>query len=418
MELKIYKHLFVICLALVTASCLDHDVKQKEMALQNSAPAEDPLILGANRTEAYLPLIRNKRVGIIGNNTTVIKKSLGESSVGSDQKAYTHLVDSLLALDVNVVKVFAPEHGFRGIQPAGTKIKDGVDSKTGLPLMSLYGSNTKPSDDQLRDVEVLIFDIQDVGTRFYTYISTLHLVMEAAAENDIPIIVLDRPNPNGSYIDGPILEPEHKSFVGMDPVPVVHGLTIGEYARMLNGERLLADGVQADLTVIEMKNYNHDLHYAPPFRPSPNLPNAQAINLYPSLCFFEGTNVNAGRGTSHQFQVFGSPFLDPQIYPYTYTPRPNMGAKDPKHNGRTVHGKNLTEHPRINEINLNWLINAYRHTADKEDFFREGFFTKLAGTEKLQEQIESGMTSEEIKSTWQKGLEEYAQIRKKYLIYE
>ena len=354
----------------------------------------------------------------MGNNTTVIKKSDSAASEVENEENYTHLVDSLVALDVNVVKVFAPEHGFRGIEPAGAKIKDGVDSKTGLPLMSLYGSNTKPSDEQLEDVEVLVFDIQDVGTRFYTYISTLHLVMEAAAENDIPVIVLDRPNPNGSYIDGPILEAAHKSFVGMDPVPVVHGLTIGEYAKMLNGEKLLDNGIQADLTVVEMENYDHDREYAPPFKPSPNLPNATAINLYPSLCFFEGTNVNAGRGTSNQFQVFGSPYLDPQVYDYTYVPQPNQGANDPKHNGVKVYGKNLTDHPRINEINLDWLINAYNNTSSQEDFFREDFFTKLAGTKKLQEQIVAGMTSEEIKATWQEGLKDYAQTREKYLIYE
>ena len=412
------RNFILLLLVIATASCGNQEKKEKDVVAENSEPLRDPIVLGANRTEAYLPLLKNKRVAIVGNNTTVIKNSLSESSEIEDREGYTHLVDSLLSLDVNVVKVFAPEHGFRGIEPAGAKIIDGIDSRTGLPLMSLYGSNTKPSNEQLEDVDVLIFDIQDVGTRFYTYISTLHLAMEAAAENDIPVIVLDRPNPNGSYIDGPILEASHKSFVGMDPVPVVHGLTIGEYARMLNGEKLMANGIQADLTVVEMENYDHNLQYAPPFRPSPNLPNATAINLYPSLCFFEGTNVNAGRGTSNQFQVFGSPYLDPEVYDYTYVPRPNQGANDPKHNGVTVYGKNLTDHPRINEINLDWLINAYNNTSDKEDFFREGFFTKLAGTKKLQEQIESGMTSEEIKATWKEGLEDYAQIREKYLIYE
>lgn len=418
MFFKTSRNLILLLLVIATASCGNQDKKEKDVVAQNSEPLRDPIVLGANRTEAYLPLLKNKKVAIVGNNTTVIKNSLTEPSEIEDREGYTHLVDSLLSLDVNVVKVFAPEHGFRGIEPAGAKIIDGIDSRTGLPLMSLYGSNTKPSNEQLEDVDVLIFDIQDVGTRFYTYISTLHLAMEAAAENDIPVIVLDRPNPNGSYIDGPILEASHKSFVGMDPVPVVHGLTIGEYARMLNGEKLMANGIQADLTVVEMENYDHDVQYAPPFRPSPNLPNATAINLYPSLCFFEGTNVNAGRGTSNQFQVFGSPYLDPEVYDYTYVPRPNQGANDPKHNGLTVYGKNLTDHPRINEINLDWLINAYNNTSNKEDFFREGFFTKLAGTKKLQEQIESGMTSEEIKATWQEGLEDYAQIREKYLIYE
>lgn len=416
MFLYTWKKIILLLLLVSFASCGNMEEEKKNTTAQNSKPLNEPLILGANRTEVYLPLLKDKKVGVVGNNTTVIKKS--EDSTTQDKEQYVHSVDSLVTLSVNIVKVFAPEHGFRGIEPAGAKITDGVDDKTGLPLMSLYGSNTKPSKEQLENVDVLIFDIQDVGTRFYTYISTLHYVMEAAAENDIPVIVLDRPNPNGSYIDGPILEAAHQSFVGMDPVPVVHGLTIGEYAKMLNGEKLLAKGIQADLTVVEMENYNHDLQYAPPFKPSPNLPNATAINLYPSLCFFEGTNVNAGRGTSNQFQVFGSPYLDPEVYTYTYVPRPNEGAKDPKHNGVTVYGKDLTQHPRINRINLDWLINAYNNTSDKEDFFRDGFFTKLAGTKKLQEQIEAGMTSEEITATWKKGLENYSKIRDKYLIYE
>lgn len=418
MFLNAWKNFALSLIVIITVSCGNKDAKKKDVVAQDSEPLRNPIVLGVNKTEAYLPLLKNKKVGIVGNNTTVIKKSISAPSEVENKENYTHLVDSLVSLDVNVVKVFAPEHGFRGIEPAGAKITDGVDSKTGLPLMSLYGSNTKPSDEQLEDLDVIVFDIQDVGTRFYTYISTLHLVMEAAAENDISVIVLDRPNPNGSYIDGPILEAAYKSFVGMDRIPVVHGLTIGEYAKMLNGEKFLANGIQADLTVVEMENYDHDLQYAPPFKPSPNLPNATAINLYPSLCFFEGTNVNAGRGTSNQFQVFGSPYLDPEVYDYTYVPEPNQGANDPKHNGIKVYGKNLTDHPRINEINLDWLINAYNNTSDKEDFFRESFFTKLAGTKKLQEQIEAGMTSEEIKATWQKGLKDYAQTREKYLIYE
>lgn len=418
MSLNNWKNFILLLLLIPAVSCGNQDAEKKDVVTQNLEPVRDPLILGANRIGDYLPLLKNKRVGIVGNNTTVVKKFLTANSEKENEENYTHLVDSLVSLDVNVVKVFAPEHGFRGIEPAGAKIIDGIDSKTGIPLLSLYGSNTKPSNEQLEDVDVLIFDIQDVGTRFYTYISTLHLVMEAAAENDIPVIVLDRPNPNGSYIDGPILEAAHQSFVGMDPIPVVHGLTIGEYAKMLNGEKFLANDLQADLTVVEMENYDHDLEYAPPFKPSPNLPNATAINLYPSLCFFEGTNVNAGRGTSNQFQVFGSPDLDPDVYDYTYVPRPNQGANDPKHNGITVYGKNLTDHPKIKEINLDWMINAYNNTSNKEDFFREGFFTKLAGTKKLQEQIEAGMTSKEIKATWQQGLENYAQTREKYLIYE
>lgn len=410
----------ILFVLITTASCGNNkDVEKNSATAQDSATSasisNNSITLGANRTEVYLPLLKNKKVGIVGNNTTVIKRS-GEPSEVNNEKFYTHLVDSLVSLGVDVEKVFAPEHGFRGVEPAGAKITEGIDHQTGLPLMSLYGNNTKPSAGQLEDVEIMIFDIQDVGTRFYTYISTLHYVMEACAEENIPVIVLDRPNPNGHYIDGPILEPEHQSFVGMDPIPVVHGLTIGEYAEMLNGEKLLADGIQADLTVIKMENYNHVMQYDPPLKPSPNLPNATAINLYPSLCFFEGTNVNEGRGTSKQFQVFGSPFLDPEVFEYTYVPKPNEGSKNPKHNGKTVFGRDLSQHPRIDEINLNWLIEAYQNTSDKTAFFGKSF-TRLAGTKKLQGQIEAGMSSDGIKETWKDGLEKYAGIREKYLLY-
>lgn len=374
---------------------------------------EQPIIVGANRTESYLPLLENKKVGVVGNQSSVIFLS-GEKN---QEQEYVHLVDSLISLDVNVVKVFAPEHGFRGTADAGEIIKDGVDIKTGVPVLSLYGNNKKPSEEQLEGIDVMVFDIQDVGTRFYTYISTLHYVMEACAENNIPLVIFDRPNPNGHYVDGPILKPEHKSFVGMHPVPIVHGLTIGEYAKMVNGEKFLEDGIQTDLTVIEMENYNHARKYKLPIKPSPNLPNAKAINLYPSLCFFEGTNVNAGRGTSKQFQVFGSPYLDQDIYEYSYIPKPNEGSKYPKHNGEVCYGKDLIETPRLSEINLEWLVNAYHNTADKSKFFN-AYFTKLAGTEELRHKIESGMTAAEIKESWQPGLEKYKKMREDYLLYE
>ena len=364
------------------------------------------IITGAERTAVYLPLLKNKRIGVVGNQTSII----------STEKGPVHLVDSLLKLDVNVQKVFAPEHGFRGTADAGEVVKDGLDLKTGLPVISLYGSNEKPTAEQLKDLDILVFDIQDVGARFYTYISTLHYLMEAAAENNIPLLVFDRPNPNGHYIDGPILEPEHQSFVGMHPVPVVHGMTIGEYAQMINGEKWLKNGVQANLQVIKMENYNHDLNYELPVKPSPNLPNAKAINLYPSLCFFEGSNVNAGRGTNKQFQVFGSPFLPKDKYDYSYVPESNEGAKHPKHLGKTCYGKDLSKRPFLSSINLEWLISAYKNTSQKGEFFNS-FFTRLAGTKKLQQQIESGMSAEEIRATWEAGLEEYSLVRKKYLLY-
>ena len=412
---RFFKSTFLFVLITMSSCGNNPDAKVATATIENSSTDIEtaPIIVGADRTEAYLPLLKGKKVGIVGNQTSIIGYDPEAATAGEP----VHLVDSLVSLGVDVVKVFAPEHGFRGTADAGEAIKDGVDVQTGLPILSLYGNNKKPSAEQLEEIEVMIFDIQDVGTRFYTYISTLHYVMEACAENNIPLIVFDRPNPNGHYIDGPILEPEHQSFVGMHPIPVVHGLTIGEYARMVNGEKFLTDGIQTDLTVIEMENYNHELPYELPVKPSPNLPNATAINLYPSLCFFEGTNVNEGRGTSNQFQVFGSPYLDPAVYEYTYVPEANEGAKFPKHLGETCYGMNLTDTPRIDSINLEWLVNAYAHTADKSEFFN-AFFTKLAGTTELQKQIEDGMTAAEIKATWQEGLEEFAQVREKYLLYQ
>ena len=413
---RFFKSTFLFVL-IAMVSCGNNPETKLTSPSQENFSSEDslskPIVVGADRTAEYLPLLKGKRVGVVGNQTSII----GKSHEAGNEIQPVHLVDSLVSLGVDIVTVFAPEHGFRGTADAGEVIKDGVDVKTGLPILSLYGDNKKPSAEQLKDIEVMIFDIQDVGTRFYTYISTLHYVMEACAENNIPLIVFDRPNPNGHYIDGPILEMEHQSFVGMHPIPVVHGLTIGEYARMVNGENFLTDGIQTELTVIEMENYNHELPYELPVNPSPNLPNATSINLYPSLCFFEGTNVNEGRGTSNQFQVFGSPFLDPAVYEYTYVPESNAGAKHPKHLGKTCYGMNLTDSPRLESINLEWLVGAYNNTQDKSKFFN-AFFTKLAGTTKLQEQIEKGMTAEEIKATWQDGLGDFAQTREKYLLYQ
>ncbi len=386
--------------------------KDTSLAKNESTNEVAPLVLGADQPDVYLPLLNGKKVGVVGNQTSVV----GLTGSVAAQGEPIHLVDALLNNEIEVVKVFAPEHGFRGTADAGEVIKDGKDQQTGLPILSLYGSNKKPSPAQLEGIEVLIFDIQDVGTRFYTYISTLHYIMEAAAENDIPVIVMDRPNPNGSYIDGPILEMEHQSFVGMHPIPVVHGLTIGEYAKMVNGEGYLKDGIQADLEIIEMQGYNHDMPYDLPIKPSPNLPNATSINLYPSLCFFEGTNVNEGRGTDKQFQVFGSPYLDSEVFDFSYTPQSNEGARNPKHLEKTCYGRDLSSHPRIDEINLEWLIEAYNHTSDQSEFFN-AFFTKLAGTEDLQEQIEKGWSAEQIRSTWEEGLQDFAQTREKYLMY-
>ncbi|MBB3124996.1 uncharacterized protein YbbC (DUF1343 family) [Mesoflavibacter sabulilitoris] len=379
-----------------------------------------PLVLGVNRTKLYLPLLKGKRVGIVANQTseiTFLQRAVVDESTMGSKKVTQHLVDYLKDyMSVNVTTVFAPEHGFRGQADAGEVVKDGIDTKTGLPIISLYGNNKKPTANQLKDIDVIVFDIQDVGARFYTYISTLHYVMEACAENNIKVIVLDRPNPNGHYVDGPILDPEYKSFVGMHPVAIVHGLTIGEYAKMVNGEGWLKNNITCDLTVIPMDNYARDLEYDLPVKPSPNLPNAKAINLYPSLCFFEGTNVSAGRGTDMQFQIYGSPDLPKTDF--TFTPKSNDGAKYPKHENKVCNGYDLRDLKRLDKIDLSFIINAYNATKNKESFFlKNNFIAKLAGTNKLQKQIKAGWTEDKIKATWQSGLEDYLIKRKPYLIY-
>ncbi len=381
--------------------------KHEELGLHKDASKPPTIKVGANQTENYLKLLKGKRVGVVGNQSSVIFKD----------KSYTHLVDSLVSLKIDVKKVFSPEHGFRGTADAGEKIKDGLDSKTGLPIISLYGDNKKPKPEQLKGLDILVFDIQDVGVRFYTYISTLHYVMEACAEAKIPLLILDRPNPNGQYVDGPILEKAYTSFVGMHPIPIAHGMTIGEYAKMINGEKWLKNGVQCELNVIPMENYNHQMSYSLPIKPSPNLPNDQSVVLYPSLCFFEGTDVSVGRGTNKQFQVFGSPELDKKHFQFSFTPVPNEGAKTPPQLNKLCYGRDLSQIDVKPGLNLEYLIDAYTHAANKSKFFNS-FFVKLAGTAKLQEQIEKGLSEKEIKATWSKGLGDFKQVRNKYLLYK
>ena len=393
----------VLFFALGIFSCgksaqINNFTTQQNSTLQTK---QQPIKTGAQVLSLNLDILKNKRVGILTNQSGILNNQ-------------THLVDYLLNNNINVTKIYAPEHGFRGTADAGELIKDGKDTKTGLPIISLYGNNKKPKPEQLQNIDILVFDLQDVGARFYTYISSLHYVMEACAEQNIPLLVLDRPNPNGNIIDGPILEPEHTSFVGMHTIPVLHGMTIGEYAQMINGEKWLKNGVQAELSVIKMENYNHHLPYKLPVKPSPNLPNEQAINLYASLCFFEGTNVSVGRGTEMQFQIYGSPFITD--LPFEFTPKPNFGAKDPMHNGKKCIGENLTKEPKLNQLELKYIINAYNHTADKSKFFNS-FFTKLAGTKKLQQQIEMGLSEDEIRATWEIGLNQFKKTRSKYLLY-
>lgn len=357
---------------------------------------------GADNYIEYLPLLKNKKIGVITNQSGILSNS-------------NHLVDFLLSKNINVKTIFAPEHGFRGTADAGEVIKDGKDTKTSLPIISLYGNNKKPKKEQLAGLDILVFDLQDVGARFYTYISSLHYIMEACAENNISLIILDRPNPNGNIIDGPVLEEIHHSFVGMHKIPVLHGMTIGEYAKMINGEKWLKNGIQCTIKIVKCINYTHDMFYDLPVKPSPNLPNAQAINLYASLCFFEGTNVSVGRGTEKQFQIYGSPNLPKSNF--SFTPKPNEGAKDPLYNGKLCYGEDLSQTPKVKQLELKWLIKAYNETSDKTKFFNS-FFTKLAGTTKLQEQIEKGLSEKEIRDSWKNELDNFKTMRAKYLIYQ
>lgn len=360
------------------------------------------LQLGAEQFDRYLPLLKGKSVGLVVNHTAVVGN--------------THLADTLRSLGINVKKVFAPEHGFRGSAADGETVKDGIDTKTGLPIVSLYGANKKPTPEQIADLDVLIFDIQDVGVRFYTFISTMHYVMEAAAENGKKVIVLDRPNPNGNYTDGPILDPAVKSFVGMHPIPIVHGLTVGELAKMINGEKWLDKGLTCDLEVVTLKNWKHTDPYSPPLRPSPNLPNDQAIRLYPTLGLFEGTVISMGRGTQIPFLVIGNPeFTD---LPFQFTPNDIPGmANNPPHEGKVCYGLDLRNVSVSNKIDLKYILDFYKKYSDKEKFFTKSF-TILSGNTILQQQIKDGMTEDQIRATWKEGLEKYSLMRKKYLLYE
>jgi uncharacterized protein YbbC (DUF1343 family) len=383
------------------------------------------IVTGAENINAYLPLLKDKKVDVVTNQSGVISvygktgavKNATGKVVGEFEGADFNqsIVDYLIENKINVQKIFAPEHGFRGTADAGEHVIDGKDSKTGLPIISLYGDNKKPKPEQLAGIDIVVFDLQDVGARFYTYISSLHYIMEACAENNIQLIVLDRPNPNGGIVDGPILEKEFASFVGMHQIPILHGMTIGEYAKMINGQKWIKKGIQCKLTVIPCLNYSREMSYSLPMKPSPNLPNDQAINLYASLCLFEGTNVSVGRGTETQFQIYGSPFLPKSNF--SFTPIPNLGAKEPTYKNEVCNGEDLTKIPKIKQLELKWIIKSYNETSDKTKFFNP-FFTKLTGTKKLQQQIESGVSEIEIRKTWTKGLNDFKKMRKKYLIYK
>jgi len=366
------------------------------------------VIPGAGNMAAYLPQLGGKRVGLIVNQTSVLGN--------------IHLVDTLIKRGVKVVKIFAPEHGFRGKADAGEKISDSVDPSTGIPIISIYGSKRAPQKSDLEGVDILVFDIQDVGVRFYTYISTLHYVMQSCHENNRSLIVLDRPNPNGHFVDGNILDTAYRSFVGMHPVPIVHGMTIGEYGQMINGENWLGFGRRCQLEVIPCLGYRHADPYDLPIPPSPNLPNMRAILLYPSICYFEGTPVSLGRGTDKQFQVLGAPAM--QTGDFTFTPRPFPGATNPPQNGLLCRGRNLSgleveDLRRLGRIDLSYLISFYRDYPQKDSFFLKGlFFDKLAGGSNLREMLVAGYSEERIRESWQPGLAKFLLTRKKYLLYQ
>ncbi len=371
-----------------------------------SATTHAAIITGAEQISAYLPLLKGKKVGLVVNQTSMVGKS--------------HLVDTLRSMKVKIVRIFAPEHGFRGDHSAGAHVASGKDARTGLPVVSLYGANKKPKAEQIADLDWVIFDIQDVGARFYTYISSLHYVMETCAALKKPLLILDRPNPNGYFVDGPVLDMKFQSFVGMHPVAMVHGMTIGEYAQMINGERWLKDSLKCNIKVITCKNYAHNLLYKLPVRPSPNLPNMESVYLYPSLCLFEGTNVSIGRGTDKPFQCIGKP--DFEGGNYTFTPKPIPGvADDPPYKNQQCSGfvlNNFPEQYLINsrKIYLMWLTGCYEKEKDKSKFFND-FFDKLAGTDTLRKQIIAGTPEKDIRKSWEPGLSNFRKTREKYLLY-
>lgn len=376
------------------------------LAIGLSLISRAQITVGAEKMNEYLPLLKNKKVALVVNQTSMVKGS--------------HLVDTLLKRKVKILNIFAPEHGFRGDHSAGEKVNSSLDAATKLPIVSLYGKNRKPTEAQLAKCDVVIFDIQDVGARFYTYVGTLHYVMEACAESNKLLIILDRPNPNGYYIDGPILDTAYRSFVGMHPVPIVHGMTVGEYAQMINGEKWLKDSLQCRIHIVKCDRYTHDQMYRLPVKPSPNLATAEAIFLYPSLCLFEGTSVSLGRGTNKPFECLGKP--GNSIGDYTFTPINLPGiAEKPPFQDTLCKGFLLSEYAKNfmfydMKINLYWIKELYKVEKDKSTFFNS-FFDKLAGTSILRRQIAEGKSEEDIRQTWQEGLQKYKQIRKKYLLY-
>jgi len=419
-----------ISVILLGANCSAQKQKTKiksgdeKVKIKSDTPSPSSIITGAERLNLYVPLLKGKRVAVFANHTAIVGK--------------THLVDTLLKLGVNVKVAFGPEHGFRGNAPDGAKIETTVDKATGIPIVSLYGQKNKPSKEDLKDIDVMIYDIQDVGTRFYTFISSLQLYMEAALENGIPLLILDRPNPNGFYVDGPVLQPKFKSFVGMQPIPVVYGMTIGEYAMMLGGEKWLSEKANSRMDyyktaqnspdtpfhflVIKCTKYTHNSKYALPVKPSPNIPEIQSVYWYPSICFFEGTVISEGRGTEKPFEYFGHPSLPKNMF--SFTPHSNEGAPSPKYKGQVCYGWNVSGTPEQvlkmvdGRLQLKYLLEAYRLFPDKENFFKkDNGFNRLAGTDELMKQIKEGKTEAQIRASWEPELNAFKKIRKKYLLY-
>ena len=368
--------------------------------LSNSVFSQE-IIQGAERVDYYFNKLNDKKIAIIANNTSVIKTSKGS----------THIIDTLIARGLSINKIFSPEHGFLGDKDDGEKFEN--DFYNNIEIISLYGGNRRLKDEDIEDIDIIIFDIQDVGVRFYTYLSTLHYAMQSAARKNKKFIIMDRANPNSFYIDGPILDLKNSSFIGLHPVPIVYGMTIGEYGLMINGEGWLENNLKVDLEVIKLKNYNHKLKYEPPIRPSPNLPNIQSIYLYPSLAFLEKTEVSVGRGTTIQFQIYGHPDFKGD---FSFTPQPNFGSQYPKLNGVLSYGEDLRNYKTSNMIELKWLINSFTQINDKNNFFRSDF-DKLSGTSNLKKQIIEGISESEIRDSWKEGLEKFKKIRKKYLLY-
>lgn len=427
------KFLFILsCCVLIGSNCTAQKQKTKiktetkKVKIKTKNANASSIIPGAERLNEYLPLLKGKNVAVFANPTAIVGN--------------THLVDTLLKLGIKIKVAFGPEHGFRGNAPDGAKIETTVDKATGIPIVSLYGQKNKPSKEDLKDVDVMLYDIQDVGARFYTFISSMQLYMEAAIENNIPLIILDRPNPNGFYVDGPVLDPKFKSFVGMQPVPVVYGMTIGEYAEMILHEKWLSkeanDAYQKiiaaryasgarffQLRIIKCANYTHNSKYVLPVRPSPNLPEIQSVYWYPSICFFEGTAISEGRGTEKPFELFGHPSLPKTMF--SFTPHSTEGAPSPKYKGQVCYGWNVSGTPEEvlkmidGRLQLKYLLEAYRLFPDKEKFFnKNNGFNRLAGNDELMQQIKDGKTEEEIRKSWEPKLSEFKKIRKKYLLYE